>query len=233
MKRNNHSLLRDEILSKVVKPTDHIEKLIEIIAKEHTPCTISKKRNISLTRNGEKQCLILFDGSVALKRISDGMILNAESAPFIFGASCQLAYTRHLYVKTKETSRLLLIPQRFFHEQVVKYHLWQSLAMLQDYSSAKVYAHCMTISQLSAYEIIRSHLLELIDEPNAVKNNITAVNYIMDHSFLSRSGIMRVLSKLKSDGYIHLSRGILTDIIDLPEKMNRLYSKSGPAQPAE
>jgi hypothetical protein len=50
---------------------------------------------------------------------------------------------------------------------------------------------------------------------------------------LSRSGIMRVLSKLKSDGYIHLSRGILTDIIDLPEKMNRLYSKSGPAQPAE
>lgn len=43
MKRNNHSLLRDEILSKVVKPTDHIEKLIEIIAKEHTPCTISKK----------------------------------------------------------------------------------------------------------------------------------------------------------------------------------------------
>lgn len=91
----------------------------------------------------------------------------------------------------------------------------------------------MTISQLSAYEIIRTHLLELIDEPNAIKNNITAVNYIMDHSFLSRSGIMRVLSKLKSDGYIHLSRGILTDIIDLPEKMNRLYSKSGPAQPAE
>lgn len=76
MKRNNHSLLRDEILSKVVKPTDHIEKLIEIIAKEHTPCTISKKRNISLTRNGERQCLILFDGSVALNRISDGMILN-------------------------------------------------------------------------------------------------------------------------------------------------------------
>ena len=91
----------------------------------------------------------------------------------------------------------------------------------------------MTISQLSAYEIIRSDLIELINELNVNENKITAVSNIMDHSFLSRSGIMRVLSKLKSDGYIHLSRGILTDIIDLPEKMNRLYSKSGPAQPAE
>lgn len=227
MKRNSKSQLRDEILNKVVKPTEHIEKLIEIITKDHTPCTISKKRNISLMQNGERQCLILFDGSVALNRLSDGMILNAESAPFIFGASSQLAYTRHLYVKTKENSRLLLIPQRIFHEQVVKNNLWQSLAMLQDYSSAKVYAHCLTVSQLSAYEIIRSHLLELIDEPNTIRDNITAVNYIMDHSFLSRSGIMRILSRLKSDGYIHLSRGILTDIIDLPEKLNMFYSKTG------
>lgn len=226
MKRNSKTQLRDDILNKVVKPTDHIEKLIQLIAKEYTPCTVSKKRNISLTKNGERQCLILFSGSVALNRVSDGMILNEENSPFIFGVSSQLAYTRHLYVKTKETSRLLLIPQSFFHDLIAKNDLWQSLAMLQDYSSAKVYAHCVTVSQLSAYEIIRSHLLELSNEPESVKNKITAANYIMNRSFLSRSGIMRILSKLKSDGYIHLSRGILTDIVELPEKLNMFYSKT-------
>ena len=225
MKRNSKSQLQDDILRKVVKPTKDIEKLIEVIASGRKVCTVNKKRNINLTQNGERQCLILLSGSVALNRISDGMILNAECAPFIFGSSAQLSYMRHLYVKAKETSNLLLLPQRIFHEEIAKNNLWQSLAMLQDYSSAKVYAHCLTVSQLSAYEIIRSHLIELLNEPDEIKSKITASNYIMDHSFLSRSGIMRILSKLKSDGYIHLSRGILTDIIELPEKLNMFYSK--------
>jgi hypothetical protein len=48
----------------------------------------------------------------------------------------------------------------------------------------------------------------------------------MNHSFLSRSGIMRILAILKTEGYIHLSRGILTEVISLPEQLSLLYSKS-------
>ncbi|EOI1534486.1 hypothetical protein [Citrobacter sp. Cf084] len=32
---------------------------------------------------------------------------------------------------------------------------------------------------------MRIHLLELIDEPESIRNNITAANYIMNHSFCS------------------------------------------------
>jgi hypothetical protein len=53
----------------------------------------------------------------------------------------------------------------------------------------------------------------------------------MDHSLLSRSGIMLILSKLKAEGYIHISRGVLTEIVNLPDKLNIFYSKSKPGTP--
>jgi hypothetical protein len=142
-----------------------------------------------------------------------------------------LSYSRHLYARAKELSTLLLIPQTELYEITDKFNLWKSLASLQDYTAAKVYAHCLMVSQLSAYEIIRTHLFELMNEPASVRNNITAANYIMDHSLLSRSGIMLILSKLKAEGYIHISRGVLTEIVNLPDKLNIFYSKSKPGTP--
>lgn len=233
MKKNSKSQQMKDILANVARPEEHIAKLIHMACKHRAPTTISKKRNIYLTQNSERQCLILLSGSVALCRISDGMVLNAEYAPFIFGANAQLSYSPHLYIKAKETTCLLLIPQNIFYNEVTENGLWQSLAMLQDYTAAKVYAHFMMISQLSAYEIIRCHLIELMNEPDVLKKNITAANYIMEHSLLSRSGVMRILSKLKNEGYIHLSRGILTDIVNLPEKLNMFYAKPASSSAVE
>ncbi|WP_395304128.1 helix-turn-helix domain-containing protein [Enterobacter sp. ECC-019] len=218
--------LRDDILQNIAKPTEDIEKLIQSIVDKSKTITIPKRRHISLTQSNERHCIILLQGSVELFRVSDGIVLNAENAPFIFGANIRLSYSRHLYARAKETSKLLLIPQMKFYETVEQYHLWQSLATLQDYTAAKVYAYCLTVSQLSAYEIIRSHLLDLMDEPTELRINVTAASYIMDRSFLSRSGIMRILSKLKADGYIHLSRGVLMDIVNLPAHLNMFHAKS-------
>lgn len=219
-------MLRDDILQNIAKPTEDIQKLIQAVVNKTKTMTISKRRHISLTQSNERHCIILLQGSVELFRISDGIVLNAENAPFIFGANIRLSYSRHLYARAKETSELLLIPQTIFYESIEQHHLWQSLATLQDYTAAKVYAYCLTVSKLSAYEIIRSHLLDLMDEPAAIRTNMTAASYIMDRSFLSRSGIMRILSKLKAEGYIHLSRGVLTEIVDLPAHLNMFYTKS-------
>ncbi|AUT97575.1 helix-turn-helix domain-containing protein [Citrobacter europaeus] len=223
---NSRNRVKDDVLIKLVKPTKDIEILLQAIGHRGNTISIIKRRHISLTQNNERHCVILLKGSISLCRISDGMVLNSENAPFIFGANIQLSYSRHLYAKAKETSTLLLIPQTELYEIVDRLNLWKSFAALQDYSAAKVYSHCLAVSQLSSYEIIRIHLLELIDEPESIRNNITAANYIMNHSFLSRSGIMRILAILKTEGYIHLSRGILTEVISLPEQLSLLYSKS-------
>jgi hypothetical protein len=202
----NKNPTRDDVLRKLVKPTEDIEILLKHIGHRDNAITIVKRRHVSLTQKNERYCVILLKGSIELCRISDGLILNSESAPFIFGVNIHLSYSRHLYARAKELSTLLLIPQTELYEITDKFNLWKSLASLQDYTAAKVYAHCLMVSQLSAYEIIRTHLFELMNEPASVRNNITAANYIMDHSLLSRSGIMLILSKLKAEGYIHISR---------------------------
>lgn len=226
MSSRNH--VKDDALKKLVKPTKDIELLLQNIDQQSNVITIVKRRHISLTQNNERHCLVLLKGSLSLCRITDGMVLNSENAPFIFGTNIQLSYSHHLYARAKETSSLLLIPQTALYEVVNRFNLWKPLASLQDYTAAKVYSHCLTVSQLSAYEIIRIHLLELMNESVTVRNNITAANYIMDHSFLSRSGIMRILSMLKAAGYINISRGILTEVVNLPDKLNMFYSKSKP-----
>ncbi|HBM3218180.1 TPA: helix-turn-helix domain-containing protein, partial [Klebsiella michiganensis] len=51
------------------------------------------------------------------------------------------------------------------------------------------------------------------------KNKITAANYILSRTFLSRSGVMRTLAKLKQLGAIQLHRGILVTMNQLPPSL--------------
>ncbi|EKU4728571.1 hypothetical protein M2O48_002816 [Citrobacter freundii] len=95
-----------------------IEILLQAIDHRGNTISIIKRRHISLTQNNERYCVILLKGSISLCRVSDGMVLNSENAPFIFGANIQLSYSRHLYAKAKETSTLLLIPQTELYEIV-------------------------------------------------------------------------------------------------------------------
>lgn len=62
-------------------------------------------------------------------------------------------------------------------------------------------------------------------EPEEIRQKMTAANYILSRSFLSRSGTMKILSYLKQAGFIDLRRGILMEISELPEKLNNYYMK--------
>ncbi|MHA0938650.1 helix-turn-helix domain-containing protein, partial [Enterobacter kobei] len=61
-------------------------------------------------------------------------------------------------------------------------------------------------------------LNELFNEDPSVRNNITVESYIREKTHLSRSGVMRILAGLKKGGYIEMQRGVLINIVKLPEK---------------
>ena len=84
--------------------------------------------------------------------------------------------------------------------------------------SSRVYEHCAQISQMSAYDIIRFQLVELMQEPEAIRQSITAAAYIKSRTYLSRSGIMRILAELRTGKYITMERGVLIEIHHLPRK---------------
>ncbi|HDR2860152.1 TPA: helix-turn-helix domain-containing protein [Enterobacter asburiae] len=200
-----------------LKPFAHIDILITHVLPFAERTIVSKGDIIHYFSDDVRQCLLLMHGSVALHRSGDGIVLNSESSPFVLGVSSQLS-SEHLYVRALETSEIAYVSLDCFNQIVANDDLWQHFARLLVYTASRVYEHCAKISQMSAYDIIRFQLVELMQEPSAIRQSTTAATYIKSRTYLSRSGIMRILAELRTGGYIIMQRGILLEINHLPRK---------------
>lgn len=146
------------------------------------------------------------------------MILNSETAPFIFGISNQQTDPSLLFMRSQEPSRLSRISISDADAIISERNLWECMVRLMTYTAGRVYDHFTQISQLSSYEIIRYQLLELMNETTKIRTSVTAARYIQDRTYLSRSGIMKILSELKAGEFIDIQRGMLVEIHHLPLK---------------
>lgn len=200
------------------KPLNHIANLILSLQPYAIDTVYPKGSIIRYTADTTRFCFLLQSGSVALHRRGDGMVLNSETVPFIFGISNQKANEEHMYLRTMDECRIGQIPLIKANEIIAQKNLWESLTNLIIYTTGRIYDHCMAISQMSAYDIIRFQLHELMHEPDSIRLHITAANYIKNRSYLSRSGIMRILSELRTGGYISVNKGILMELRHLPLK---------------
>ncbi|SXC25434.1 cyclic nucleotide-binding domain-containing protein [Klebsiella pneumoniae] len=207
----------DKSLALELKPFRHIEALIKHVLPATERVVIGRGDVVHYYKDDIRQCFLLLQGSVALHRRGDGIVLNSESAPFILGVSSQFS-SEHLYVRALETSEIARVPLDCFHHIVAQLDLWEHFSKLLIYTASRVYEHCAQISQMSAYDIIRFQLVELMQEPDAIRQKITAAAYIKSRTYLSRSGIMRILAELRTGKYITMERGILLDINHLPRK---------------
>lgn len=197
------------------KPLSAIELLINHMVPLSEQITIEKGEIVHYSRDENRYCYLLMRGSVALHRRGDGIILNSESAPFVLGVSNQ--YTNsHMYVRALETSQIGMLALSSFNKIIADESLWEPFCWLLMYSASRVYEHCVMISQLSAYDIICTQLVELMQEPKSIREHTTAAKYIKSRTWLSRSGIMRILSELRTGGYITMQRGVLQEINHLP-----------------
>ncbi|MGM3310312.1 helix-turn-helix domain-containing protein, partial [Enterobacter hormaechei subsp. steigerwaltii] len=199
------------------KPFKHIEKIIDNFLPHAERSIIARGEIIQNCSGDTRQCFLLLHGSVALHSRGDGIVLNSESAPFILGVSSQLS-SEHLYVRALETSEVASVSLARFNHVVAQQNLWEHFSNLLIYTASRVYEHCAQISQMSAYDIIRFQLVELMQEPEAIRQNITAAAYIKSRTYLSRSGIMRILAELRTGKYITMERGVLVEIHHLPLK---------------
>ncbi|APW88159.1 cyclic nucleotide-binding protein [Klebsiella variicola] len=207
----------DKSLALELKPFRHIETLIKHVLPAAERVVIGRGDVVHYYKDDIRQCFLLLQGSVALHRRGDGIVLNSESAPFILGVSSQFS-SEHLYVRALETSEIARVPLDCFNHIVAHLDLWEHFSKLLIYTASRVYEHCAQISQMSAYDIIRFQLVELMQEPDAIRQKITAAAYIKSRTYLSRSGIMRILAELRTGKYITMERGILLDINHLPRK---------------
>ncbi|HBV4841644.1 TPA: helix-turn-helix domain-containing protein [Klebsiella aerogenes] len=208
----------DKPLLSSLKPVSDIKTLINVMQSGAEKRILMKGEVLRYCHEDTRLCFLLLQGSVALHRRGDGIIMNSESAPFILGVSNQLSADENLYVRALETSEIASVPLDRFNRLVAENNTWEPLARLLIYTASRVYEHCTLIAQMSAYDIIRFQLIELMQESEAIRGQTTAAAYIKSRTYLSRSGIMRILSELRAGGYITMERGVLAEIHHLPLK---------------
>lgn len=200
------------------KPFQHILKLIDCFSTDDNIIETKNKHMINYTMAGQKMIVILHQGSIALYRKHDNMVLSSETGPFIFGMSQHLSMPDFLFLRCQEDCRLSMFPLNEALDRVAKNDLWESLAKMLIYSVSRVHDHCAKISILSAYEIIRNQLYELMNESTEFRQSTTVTHYIISRTFLSRSGTMRILAQLRAGNYITMEKGILIAVHHLPLK---------------
>jgi CRP-like cAMP-binding protein len=200
------------------KPLAEIEALISKLNPFSNKLETKPRQVINYLDSDQRKCFLLHKGNVSLYRSIDGMVLNTESAPFIFGMSTQLMEQEHLYIRTHEESEVSWITLDLANQIIAQEELWKELSTQLIYTITRVYDHCTKISSLSSYDIIRYQLYELMSETEEIRNSVSIANYIQSRTFLSRSSIMKILAQLKAGGYIITERGCLLAINNIPLK---------------
>lgn len=189
------------------------KELVETLEPYADLRSYRKGIRLALQENEQPVCRLIISGSVEVHRQSDDLLIVRAPAPGIVGLAIYDAY-----IITAESCRIATLPLEEVHRLVNEKGLWEILAQHMMIISSKLYAYSKQLSAPTAYETIRNHLIVLIHEPETLRENISVERYIRDKTHLSRSSIMKILSDLRSGGYIEIDEGRLKKIHHLPSK---------------
>lgn len=177
---------------------------------------VKKSSRLPLMVNNTLQCYILLEGAVAIHRSNDGLVVVNLSAPVVMGLNYFSQNT--IYINTLSDCKFGILPQEEALALIDEKNLWKLLANYLMVLASKLWMTNDKLTAKSSYDLIKSQLFELMSEPDSLRENISAENYIQTKTHLSRSGIMRILSDLKKGEYIEIVNGRLTKINKLPSR---------------
>lgn len=199
------------------KPLEDMQILIDAMLPFAQIHSSRPHRSFYYTEKGESIIYLILEGTIFLHRSSDGLVVATGYSPLIVGLTNEILMGESDYFFTTETAIDYAVISLQKAKSIIRDNeLWQNYASHQSYLLKYISIHNSKTTALPAYEIIRNQLLNLLHEPDEIRLNITAAQYIQARTRLSRSGIMKILSELKTGNYITILEGILVQINKLP-----------------
>lgn len=204
--------------SSILRKSDYVHLLVDHLKRGAEVKHILPRRRLSMQVGNERFCYVILKGRVTWHRRSDDLTMVTITAPALAGIGNLQQMHMDGYIKTQVACDIVILKMATAHDIISANQLWEPLAKHMMVIAGKLYESNEQLSAPSAYNIVRAQLNELFNESPAVRNNITAERYIREKTHLSRSGVMRILAELKEGGYIEMRRGVLINIVKLPEK---------------
>ncbi|XQS14814.1 helix-turn-helix domain-containing protein [Citrobacter telavivensis] len=204
--------------SLILQPSEFVPLLAEHLMRNAEVKRILPRRRLGYQVGGERFCYLIIRGNGTLHRTRDDRLMGTVAAPALLGLANLYRLETDAYIKTQVPCDIAILRMADVHAIICANHLWEPVAKHMMVVAGKLFSSHEQLTAPSAYQIVRAQLYELLNENPGIRENITAAQYIRDKSHLSRSGIMRILAALKEGGFIELDRGVLKNIIKLPEK---------------
>lgn len=204
--------------SLILRQSEFIPLLIEHLKHNAEVKHIPARRRLGMQVGSERFCYLLLKGNVTVHRRSDDRLMTTATGPMLIGLGNLNRLEMDAYIKTLIPSEIAALKMTDVYDTVSSCQLWEVVAKHMMVVAGKLFHYSEQLTTPSSYDIVCAQLNELFNESPGIKNNTTAERYIREKTRLSRSGIMRILSALREGGYIELNRGILVNIIRLPER---------------
>ncbi|HCM9594234.1 helix-turn-helix domain-containing protein [Enterobacter bugandensis] len=193
----------------------------ELIVHLEPYCTVRRTgrgERLNLEVNGQGLCYLILEGTIAIYRTSDNMMLSTARSPALFGLANLTDIYFNDYLVTVSPCLIGSIPTEQVADIIKEKGLWGLLSRQLMFVYSRLYNNVMPQGAPTAYEMIRQQLIKLMEEDEGYRSSVTAERYIREKTQLSRSGVMRILADLKTGGFIEMEEGRLIKINKLPAK---------------
>ncbi|MCV2531854.1 helix-turn-helix domain-containing protein [Enterobacter wuhouensis] len=203
---------------KTHRGSPYAQELIQHLQPYCTTRKMGRGEQLDLQVNGQGFCYLILEGTIAVYRRSDNMMLSTARSPALFGLANLTDIYFNDYLKTVSPCVIGVLTTAQVGEIIKEKALWGLLSNQLMFVYNRLYHNVMPQGAPTAYEMIRQQLIKLMEEDNAYRESVTAERYIRDKTQLSRSGVMRILADLKTGGFIEMEEGRLMKIHKLPAK---------------
>lgn len=196
----------------------YAQELITHLQPWSTIRNTGRGEHLELMINGRGICYLILEGTVAIYRRSDNLMLSTAKSPAVFGVANLNDLFFDDYLKTVSPCTIGTLSTEQLNTIIQEKALWGLLSNHLMFMYSRLYNTIMTKGAPTAYEMIRQQLFLLMNEDDTYRLGITAERYIRDKTQLSRSGVMRILADLKTGGFIEIEEGRLIRINKLPAR---------------
>ncbi|MBJ3779477.1 helix-turn-helix domain-containing protein [Enterobacter asburiae] len=196
----------------------YAQELISHLLPESTTRGAARGERLDLQINGQGICYLILEGTVAVYRKSDDMMLSTARAPAVFGLANLTDIYFNDYLMTFSPCLIGTLTTERLNDIIQEKALWGLLSKQIIFAYSRLYNNVMPQGAPTAYEMIRQQLVKLMEEDRSYRLSVTAERYIREKTQLSRSGVMRILADLKAGGFIEMEEGRLITINKLPAR---------------
>lgn len=200
------------------RPIAEIELLSAALLKEASPFHFHKKY-LSLQKS-ERNVIIQTSGYCSAYRWDYTKKIHIIEPPLILGLVDSDYRRKYVNVKFSPGSLLSTIPYDSAIRIIEKSNLYAELIKYLSYQMDYHLYRSFCLSSNSTFETVCMVLIELNEMSEEVKSSVSAANFILDKTLLSRSGVMSTLASLKKKNMIVINKGKLKSINDILYKMS-------------